>query len=97
MAIDAASLIPPTLGLPRVHTHDDNVLRPALGGLGDVELKGRVAARMASQEAPVEPDLAVAEDALKLQLQDLALGGLGNLRDLESAQWRSRRRCRSRT
>src|ERR1035441_1778690 len=78
MAIDAAALIPPPLKLPRVHTHDDHVLGPALRGFGDVELKGRVAARMSAQELPVEPDLAVAEDALKLQLQDLALSGLGN-------------------
>src|ERR1017187_10036749 len=33
---------------------------------------------MTAEEAPVQPDLAVAEDAVKLQVEDLARVGLGN-------------------
>jgi hypothetical protein len=48
------------------------------GGFRDIEIETRVATRMFCEKMPVQPDLAVAENAAKFQLQDFALVGFGD-------------------
>jgi hypothetical protein len=78
MAINAAAFIPPAFKLARIHAHGDDVIGAGFGDTRDVVGERGVAAGMASEKLPVQPNLAIAKDAVKIQPEDFALAGRGD-------------------
>ena len=67
MAIEARTLVPPALLRGGVHPHGDDIAAAVVQVVGEVHPEARVAAGLAPQVVPVDPDDAVAEDAVELQ------------------------------
>src|ERR1039457_1481983 len=73
MTINAAAFIPPAFEMPRVHMDGDDIIRSEVRQLGNVKINSGVTTQMPAEKLPVQPDLAVAKNAIELQFETLTL------------------------
>ena len=75
MAINAGTLVEPTLFERSVHAHTDEIRVTVVQVFGDVERLRDVATLFTTEIKTVHPDTGIAEDAVELQLEVLAQVG----------------------
>src|SRR5207248_2630176 len=74
VTVDAAALVPPALEGARVDVDRQHVRRAGVRDPADVVAERRVAALLLAEELPVQPELAVAEDAVEVEPEALPAG-----------------------
>src|SRR5205807_2188353 len=70
--VNPRALVPPTFITARIDPHSDHVLTDVVQIIGEIVSKRLVPAGMAAQTVAVDPDDAVAEDAVEFDADTLA-------------------------